>query len=868
MGLSGSRHQLQTQEEEHHHHQQLVCSSPTSLSAAANTASHARGARCLPKRGRHHVVHWDNLPQAIRMRVIYLAACPSTTPTPSSSSGGGNGSSPTFQNVCREDLRFIVGLSTVSRGFNQDVRAVLDAVCVSPLVLLGRDKGQMIDEEEEEVSEGGGSDARGGGDSTRSAISVQSQRRRVQLTNLLFWTDVWMCYRAADPNIPKSTFWRRSKSGMLSAQLPPTVQYSDLMTNFLIVHCLNRQMALLKKEFTVPWKNEDLYNTASAAERIRTEVLNYNGGVEMLADTLAIWPVWSFAGSSSSSSSSSYTSSSASGVVGCTCGNGRVGGDGGPAAAGSLVCSRCLGADGSPGRAGGHSGGEEGHSGRSRGMSPRASAGFGLPKRSAGALAYGLGFPAHGAQHQRNSHHLASSSSMVMSGRLCCCLPAAGHCSRVDVLSPGRSFSAGNSYSKSDHNLRNGGANARGSASGGAYLPAIPDVAPKEFRAAVLGAPGTPYAGGIFFLKCKLPSNYPFKAPRFRFLTPFYHPLVSSRGEVHVDDMGEMWTPSYDLRTYLVNLMAHLYDMDPCIVRRRCLHRTPPRRCNRLVAEAFCERPETFKENVRQHTKKHAVCRFRNAVEWEQHFDKLLYRATAGYAPKLQICRFLQPGHLAIDEWTSAAAAAAIASSSASSQATATGSGTAAGVRAGGLALPRPPLPPWIVAAQAAENAATAPADTSAVGAAASDASNSAAAGEQQQVAEAGVPVGTGGVVSTAEGGDAGGSNQERGNGNAQTQATTAVAAAAASQTSGTAAESKIRVRIAQRIGGDSRVYKVSRKFTLAQIERKLRNRVRYGHVIRDTDAWVFAGTKMNADLTLPEAGVQDGDLVLRLAWH
>ncbi|TDH64988.1 hypothetical protein CCR75_000210 [Bremia lactucae] len=69
-----------------------------------------------------------------------------------------------------------------------------------------------------------------------------------------------------------------------------------------------------------------------------------------------------------------------------------------------------------------------------------------------------------------------------------------------------------------------------------------------HWNAMLAGPDNTPYSGGVFNLDLQFPAEYPFKAPRVRFLTRVYHPNVKSQsGEICADIINEHWGPTLNV---------------------------------------------------------------------------------------------------------------------------------------------------------------------------------------------------------------------------------------------------------------------------------------------------------------------------------
>jgi ubiquitin-conjugating enzyme E2 S len=62
-----------------------------------------------------------------------------------------------------------------------------------------------------------------------------------------------------------------------------------------------------------------------------------------------------------------------------------------------------------------------------------------------------------------------------------------------------------------------------------------------DIQADIEGPTATPYEGGIFRVKLKIPNNFPNTAPKGIFLTKIFHPNISEQGEICVNTLKRDW---------------------------------------------------------------------------------------------------------------------------------------------------------------------------------------------------------------------------------------------------------------------------------------------------------------------------------------
>jgi ubiquitin-protein ligase len=115
-----------------------------------------------------------------------------------------------------------------------------------------------------------------------------------------------------------------------------------------------------------------------------------------------------------------------------------------------------------------------------------------------------------------------------------------------------------------------------------------------QLEAKIVGPDNSPYADHIFTLDINMPTDFPFKPPKVKFVTPVYHPSIKDDGSICLDLLGEKWTPNLSIVTILLQIIELLADPStesPVVP---------------AIAQQILKNPQEFYETARKYTKAHA----------------------------------------------------------------------------------------------------------------------------------------------------------------------------------------------------------------------------------------------------------------------
>jgi len=140
------------------------------------------------------------------------------------------------------------------------------------------------------------------------------------------------------------------------------------------------------------------------------------------------------------------------------------------------------------------------------------------------------------------------------------------------------------------------------------------DNSKMHLQGTIFGPEGTPYQKGIFKLDIIIPENYPFVAPKVKFITKIWHPNMSSQtGAICLDTLKDAWAAALSLRTVLLSITSLLNEPQP----------NDPQ--DAVVASQFNNEYDIFKQTAHYWTMKYANAEKTNQfLIFEKKLQKML----------------------------------------------------------------------------------------------------------------------------------------------------------------------------------------------------------------------------------------------------
>jgi ubiquitin-protein ligase len=84
-----------------------------------------------------------------------------------------------------------------------------------------------------------------------------------------------------------------------------------------------------------------------------------------------------------------------------------------------------------------------------------------------------------------------------------------------------------------------------------------------QWQGTIMGPEGSPYAGGIFYLRIDFTNDYPFKPPKIIFLTKIYHCNINASGSICLDILKDQWSPALTISKVLLSICSLMDEPNP-----------------------------------------------------------------------------------------------------------------------------------------------------------------------------------------------------------------------------------------------------------------------------------------------------------------
>ena len=121
--------------------------------------------------------------------------------------------------------------------------------------------------------------------------------------------------------------------------------------------------------------------------------------------------------------------------------------------------------------------------------------------------------------------------------------------------------------------------------------------------AIVIGPENSAYEGGLFRFTITIPIDYPLKFPKFKLLTPLYHPVSNKIYEPEAHSLcahclNNEWSPIWYIKRTLNHFRESLLNFETENMNNEC--------CDRLMKTQLLTDPEGFTAGAKRINRLHA----------------------------------------------------------------------------------------------------------------------------------------------------------------------------------------------------------------------------------------------------------------------
>lgn len=128
-------------------------------------------------------------------------------------------------------------------------------------------------------------------------------------------------------------------------------------------------------------------------------------------------------------------------------------------------------------------------------------------------------------------------------------------------------------------------------------LSVVGDDDPCHYQATLRGPADSPFEGGTYLLDLQFPAEYPFRAPKVKFLTKIFHPNVDVNGTIYMNIFYDQWTPALSVEKFLLAIQSLLKSPEVNV----------PSPGNNEAARLYMRDRDKYDAYVHLHTQKYSL---------------------------------------------------------------------------------------------------------------------------------------------------------------------------------------------------------------------------------------------------------------------